>query len=101
MVADTVFDPATVDESVPVATPLAFVVPTGWVRVFPAVAVPASVTVAPCIGLPLAPVGVPVLVELPPPAAIGGVALTADWAADTVPGFSTTVTACVTATPLI
>jgi len=47
IVADTVFDPAAVELSVPVATPLAFVVPTGCVRVFPAVGVAASVTVAP------------------------------------------------------
>ena len=47
IVAETVFDPAAVDERVPVATPLASVVPTGWVKVFPAVGVAASVTVAP------------------------------------------------------
>src|SRR5205809_335079 len=41
------------------------------------------------------------MVELPLPAAIGDVALTVDCAADTVPGFTTTVTVCVTATPLI
>src|SRR5207247_5887482 len=54
IVAETVFDPAAVDERVPVATPLASVVPTGWVKVFPPVGVAASVTVAPCTGLPLA-----------------------------------------------
>jgi len=47
MVADTVFDSAVVDETVPVATPLAFVVPTGCVSVFPVVGVAANVTVAP------------------------------------------------------
>ena len=47
IVADTVFEPAAVDDSVPVTTPLASVVPTGWVKVFPAVGVAASVTVAP------------------------------------------------------
>ena len=47
IVAEMVFDPAAVDDSVPVATPLAFVVPTGWVSVFPAVGVAARVTVAP------------------------------------------------------
>src|SRR5437773_3921199 len=47
IVAETVLDPAAVDERVPVATPLASVVPTGWVSVFPAVGVAASVTVAP------------------------------------------------------
>src|SRR5256885_1142454 len=54
IVAETVFVPAAVELSVPVATPLASVVPTGWVNVFPAVGVAASVTLAPCTGLPLA-----------------------------------------------
>jgi len=47
IVAETVFEPAAVEVKVPVATPLAFVVPTGWVSVFPAVGVAASATVAP------------------------------------------------------
>ena len=51
-VAETVLASATVALSVPVATPLVFVVPTGWVIVFP-VPVAASTTVA-----PLATVGV-------------------------------------------
>jgi hypothetical protein len=46
-VAEMVFDSAAVDESVPVATPLAFVVPTGCVSVLPVVGVTASTTVAP------------------------------------------------------
>src|SRR5436190_1911232 len=46
IVAETVFDSATVELSVPVATPLAFVVAVGWVRVFP-VPVAVSTTVAP------------------------------------------------------
>src|SRR5439155_26046481 len=82
IVADTVFDPAAVEESVPVATPLAFVVPTGWVSVFPAVGVAASATVAPSIGLPLASFACTVMVDLPLPAAIGDVALPGDCAAD-------------------
>src|SRR6266487_5321779 len=61
IVADTVFDSAAVELSVPVATPLAFVVPTGCVSVFPAVGVAASVTVAPSIGLPLASFAVTVI----------------------------------------
>src|SRR3989440_8222870 len=72
IVADTVFAPAAVDESVPVATPLASVVPTGCASVFPAVGVAASTTVAPAIGLPLASfagtviglVSVPALIEV-------------------------------------
>src|SRR5882762_8678179 len=47
IVADSVFGPAAVEPACPVATPPALVVPTGWVSVFPAVGVAASVTVAP------------------------------------------------------
>src|SRR5207247_1246754 len=101
IVAETVLEPAAVDDRVPVAMPLASVVPTGWVRVFPSVGVAASVTVAPAIGLPLASFAVTVMVDVPLPAAIGDVALTVDCAADTVPGFTTTVAVCVTATPSI
>src|SRR5438093_1047215 len=71
IVADTVFDPAAVDESVPVATPLASVVPPGWVKVFPAVGVAASVTVAPRIGFPLASRAVTVIVDGPVARVIG------------------------------
>jgi len=101
IVADTVFDPAAVELRVPVATPLAFVVPTGWVSVFPAVGVAASVTVAPSIGFPFASRAVTVMVDVPLPAAIGDVALTVDCAADTVPASTTTVAVWVMATVLI
>jgi hypothetical protein len=47
IVAETVFEPAAVELRVPVATPLASVVPTGCVNVVPVVGVAASVTVAP------------------------------------------------------
>ena len=47
IVAEIVFDSASVDDSVPVATPLAFVVAAGCVSVFPGVGVAVSVTVAP------------------------------------------------------
>src|SRR6266446_643887 len=50
IVAETVLVAATVELNVPVATPLAFVVPTGCVSVFP-VPVAASTTVAPATGL--------------------------------------------------
>src|ERR1043166_39914 len=62
IVADTVFAAATVELSVPVATPLAFVVPTGCVRVLP-VPVAASTTVAPLTGLPEASRAVTVMVD--------------------------------------
>src|SRR5213078_4278540 len=101
IVAETVFEPAAVDDSVPVTTPLASVVPTGCVRVFPAVGLAARTTVAPSIGLPLASRAVTVMVEVPLPAVIGDVAVTVDWAADTAPTFTTTVGVCVMATALI
>src|SRR5881397_3367407 len=100
IVAEIVLDSASVDASVPVATPLAFVVVAGCVSVLPD-PVAASTTVAPEIGLPLASRAVTVIVELPLPAAIGDVALTVDWLADTVPAFTTTVVVCVMATPSI
>src|SRR5207244_759029 len=66
-----------------------------------AVGVAASVTVAPGIGLPLASLAVTVIVDVPLPPAMGDVAVTVDWAAETAPGLTTTVAVCVTATPLI
>src|SRR5260370_14770518 len=90
MVAETVLESATVELSVPVATPLALVVPVGWVRVFP-VPVAAKTTVAPLIGLPEPSFAVTVIVDVPLPAAIGDVAATADCAADTPPASTTTV----------
>src|SRR5712692_9672937 len=83
-VAETVFDSATVELKLPVATPLALVVPTGWVSVFP-VPVAASTTVAPAIGLPNGSLAVTVINDwlLPLDAAIGEVAVTVDCAADT------------------
>src|SRR5712692_6319050 len=100
IVADTVFDCATVDASVPVATPLALVVPTGWVRVFP-VPVAASTTAAPAIGLPFASLAVTVMVDVPLPAVIGDVAVTVDKDADTAPAVTVTVAVWVIATVLI
>src|SRR6266704_4500877 len=103
IVADTVFDPAAVELKVPVTTPLASVVPSGCVSVFPAVGVAASVTVAPSIGFPLASRAVTVMVDWLDPldAVIGEVAVTVDCAADTAPAFTTTVAVCVIATALI
>src|SRR5712692_10918466 len=84
IVAETVFDSAAVEVSVPVATPLALVVPTRWVSVFP-VPDAARTTVAPWIGLPFASRAVTVIVEPVPPAVIGEVALTEDCEAETAP----------------
>src|SRR5260370_36746921 len=87
IVADPVLLSATVELRVPVATPLAFVVPTGSVSVLP-VPVAASTTVAPEIGLPnwSFAVTVSVLWLVPLEAVIGDVALTVDCAADTPAG---------------
>src|SRR5206468_1009312 len=101
IVVDTVFAPAAVDDSVPVTTPLAFVVPTGCVSVLPAAGVAARVTVAPGIGFPFASRAVTVMVDVPLPAAIGDVAVTVDCVPDTVPAFTTTVAVCVIVTALI
>jgi hypothetical protein len=84
MVADTVFDSATSELRVPVATPSAPVGPPGCVTVFP-VPVAATTTVAPRIGLPNPSLAVTVIVEVPVPAAMGDVAVTVDWVAETAP----------------
>src|SRR2546427_9493793 len=82
-VAESVFDPVTVELSVPVATPFALVVPLGCVSVLP-LPVAASTTVAPLIGAPLASFTVTVTVALPLPAVSdAGVAATVDCAPDT------------------
>src|SRR6266852_7534961 len=89
IVADTVLDSAAVEPRLPVATPLALVVPTGCVSVLP-VPDAARTTVAPGIGLPFASRAVTVIVELPLPAVMGDVAATVDWVPETAPAFSTT-----------
>jgi len=66
-VADTVFTSATVELSVPVATPLVLVGALGWVRVLP-LPVTERTTVAALIGFPLASWTVIVMVEFPLPA---------------------------------
>jgi uncharacterized membrane protein len=100
-VAEAVFDPATAERRVPVATPLASVGPTGWVNVLP-VPVAASTTVAPLIGVPLAFFTVTVIVAIPLSAVIEeGEAATLDCDADTAGGVTVTVTVCVTVVPSI
>jgi len=101
IVAETVFVPAAVEVSVPVATPLALVVAAGCVSVLPAVGVAARTTVAPSIGFPLASFAVTVTVDLPVPATIGDVAVTVDCVADTAPAVTTTVAVWVTVTAAI
>ncbi len=89
-VAEMVFAPAPVEPRVPVATPVASVVPLGWVRVLP-LPVAASTTVAPVMGLPPASFTVTVMVELPLPAASdAGAAATVDCEADTAPAVTVT-----------
>src|SRR6266508_3566605 len=101
-VADTVFPSATVELSVPVATPLVLVGALGWFRVLP-LPVTERTTVAALIGFPLASWTVTVMVEFPLPAASDvGEALTVDTEAETVePAVTVTVAVCVTAVPLI
>jgi hypothetical protein len=91
-VAATVFVSATVELSVPVATPSAFVGDEGWISVFP-VPVAVSTTVAPGIRLPNSSRAVTVIVDVPDPDAIGDVAVTLESVADT--GAGVTVTAAV------
>src|SRR5205823_2930112 len=83
-------------------TPLALVVPLGWVRVLP-LPVAASTTVAPLIAFPLPSFTVTVMVALPLPAvSVVGEALTVDSEAETAePDVTVTVAVCVTAVPLI
>src|SRR6059036_3911288 len=103
IVAEIVLDSATVDRSLPVATPLALVVPLGCVRVLP-VPVAASTTVAPAIGFPDASRAVTVMMDWLlgfDEAAIGEVAATLDCAPETGPTSTTTVAVCVTATLLM
>src|SRR6185437_14894272 len=71
------------------------------VSVLPEVGVAARATVAPAMGLPFASRAVTVIVEEPLPAVIGDVAVTVDWAAETVPTFTITVAVWVIATALI
>jgi hypothetical protein len=86
-VAETIFDPTVVALSVPVATPLAFVVPAGWVTVFPE-PVAESMTVAPGFGLPSPSRAVTVMVEALAPALaaiVPGRALSVDSEVETGP----------------
>src|SRR6266540_4910087 len=101
-VAETVFVPATVELSVPVATPLALVGPLGWVSVLP-LPVADSTTVAPLIGFPLASLTVTVIVEFPLPAGSDvGEAVTVDSEGETAePAVTVTGAVWVTAVPLI
>src|SRR6267378_264667 len=98
-VAETVFPSATVELSVPVATPLPFVAPAGCVRVFP-VPDAANTTAAPPIRLPFASFAVTVIVLLVPPAAmLAGAAATVDWLDETAPGVTVTAAVAVNAVP--
>src|SRR5213593_3185664 len=100
-VAEAVFASATVELSVPVATPLALVGPLGCVSVFP-LPVAASTTVAPLIGFPFASLTVTVSVALPSPAVSDvGEATTVDCAADTGAAVTVTVAVWVIAVPSI
>src|SRR5437867_5504468 len=98
IVADAVFGPAAVELGVPVICPFTSVVPTGWVRVLPAVGVAASVTVAPGIGFPFASRAVTVSSDERRVGEIGDVAATVDVAAETLPTCTSTVAVWAIAT---
>jgi len=101
-VADTVFDSATVELRVPLATPLEFVVVLGWVSVLP-VPVAAKTTVAPATGLFKASRAVTVMVDalVPVEAVMGDVAATLDCAPETVLATTSTDAVWVIATVLM
>src|SRR5439155_321821 len=101
MVAEIVFDSASVDDSVPVATPLAFVVAAGCVSVLPP-PVADRITVAPATGLSSASRAVTVIVEALAPfeAVIGDVAATLECPPETVLAVTTTVAVWVMETEL-
>ena len=99
IVAVTVFVCATVEAIVPVATPLAFVTPTGCTSVLP-VPVALRITVAPTIGFPLPSRAVTVIVLVALPAAmLTGETATVESPADGESGITVTVAVCVMATP--
>ena len=99
MVAETAFDPATVELRLPVATPLALVGPGGCVSVLPE-PLADSTTVAPLIGFPPASRAVTVIVDVPLPAVIEvGDAVTVDCDAETGPTVTVTLAVWLSATP--
>src|SRR5207247_1604119 len=101
IVAEKAFVPAVACLRGAVATPLASVVPPGWVNVLPAVGVPSRAPFGSWTGFPFASRAVTVMVDVPLPAAMGDVAVTVDKDADTVPAFTTTLAVWVIATELI
>ena len=70
IVAEIVFVPTALELSVPVATPLAFVVAAGWTRVFP-IPVAARATLTPPTPLPKTSLAVTVIVEVTAPPLAG------------------------------
>src|SRR6187397_2884563 len=102
IVAVSVFVSAMVEAIVPVATPLASVVPAGWTRVL-FVPVEASWTVRPATGFPCASRTVTVIVEVAVPSAttsLAGFAVALESAGSIVDGSPTkaTVGCCATTT---
>ena len=90
IVAETVFISGIVERTVPVATPLASVGPTGCVSTLPD-PVAASTTVAPAIGLPATSRAVTVIVATPAMAGMdAGTAWTLDRVAETAPTVTVT-----------
>jgi hypothetical protein len=103
IVAETSLFPGPVELSVPVATPVVFVVVPGCVRVFP-LPVAANTTVAPWIGLPNASRAMTVMVAVLAPllaAIVVGAATTVDCPALTAAGVTVTVAVWVIPVPSI
>src|SRR2546429_2706296 len=102
VVAEIVLDSASVADSAPVATPLAFVVAAGCVSVLPP-PVADRITVAPATGLSSASRAVTVIVEALAPfeAVIGDVAATLECPPETVLAVTTTVAVWVMETEVI
>ena len=103
IVAEIVFEPATVELNVAVRTPLALVVPEAGVSTLP-VPVAASATEAPASRLPLASRAVTVMVTVFAPAlatTVPAEADTVDWEAEAPPAFTVTAAVWVIVTPLI
>src|SRR6266550_2060394 len=99
MVAETAFDPATVELRLPVATPLALVGPAGCVSVLPE-PLADSTTVAPLIGFPPASRAVTVIVDVPLPAVTEvGDPVTVDCDAETGPTVTVTLAVWLSVTP--
>src|SRR5438132_1336270 len=99
--AETVFASATVELTVPVATPSAPVTAAGWVAVFP-LPVACRTRGASVLGLPSASFAAAAFAAGPLPAVVAvGAAAAGDWLAVGAAAVTVTAAVCVIAMPLI